>query len=59
MFNVECCKLYDRLSLKFFKGMLLNGHPGGFVYFFFEVNCQKRELNFSWGNVTSIESMVW
>ena len=28
--------------------MLLNayGHPGGFV--FFEVDCQKRGLNFSW-----------
>ena len=33
MFNVECCKLHDRLSLKFFRGMLLNGHRGGFVFF--------------------------
>ena len=33
MFNVECCKLHDRGSLKFFRGMLLNGHPGGFVFF--------------------------
>ena len=33
MFNVECCKLHDRWSLKFFRGMLLNGHPGGFVFF--------------------------
>ena len=31
MFNVECCKLHDRGSLKFFRGTLLNGHPGGFV----------------------------
>ena len=36
MFNVECCKLHDRLSLKFFRGMLLNEH-------------QKRGLSFSWG----------
>ena len=33
MFNVECCKLHDRGSLKFFRGMLLSGHPGGFVFF--------------------------
>ena len=33
MFNVKCCKLHDRGSLKFFRGMLLNGHPGGFVFF--------------------------
>ena len=33
MFNVECCKLHDRWSLNFLKGILLNGHPGGFVFF--------------------------
>ena len=33
MFNVKCCKLHDRESLNFFRGMLLNGHPGGFVFF--------------------------
>ena len=33
MFNKEYCKLNDRGSLKFFRGMLLNGHPGGFVFF--------------------------
>ena len=33
MFNVECCKLHDNWSLKFFRGMLLNGNPGGFVFF--------------------------
>ena len=33
MFNVECCKLHDRWSLKFFRGMLLNGDPGGFAFF--------------------------
>ena len=33
MFDVECCKLHDRRSLIFFRGMLLNGHPGGFVFF--------------------------
>ena len=27
--------------------MLLNGHPGGFV--FFETDCHKRRLSFSWG----------
>ena len=32
MFNVECCKLHDRGSLKFYRGMLLNRHPGGFVF---------------------------
>ena len=30
---MEYCKLHDRGSLKFFKVMLLNGHPGGFVFF--------------------------
>ena len=33
MFNVECCKLHDRWSLNFFNRILLNGHPGGFVFF--------------------------
>ena len=33
MFYVECCKLHDRKSLKFFRGILLNGYPGGFVFF--------------------------
>ena len=33
MFNVECCKLHDRWSLKFFRGMLLNGLSGGFAFF--------------------------
>ena len=46
MLNVECGKLHDR-SLKFFRGMLLNGDPGGFV-FFFDGDCQKRGLSFSW-----------
>ena len=31
--------------------MLLNGNPGGFV--FFEADYQKKELSFSWGDVTS------
>ena len=57
MFNVEFCKLHDRGSLKFFKGILLNGHPGGLV--FFQGDCQKRELHFSLGDVTSIETEVW
>ena len=26
---------------------------------FFEADCQERGLNFSWGDVTSIETMVW
>ena len=43
-------------SLKFFKGILLNGDVGGFV--FFEADCQESWLNFSWGDVTSIETMV-
>ena len=55
MFNVECYKLHDRSSLEFFRGMLLNGDPGGYV--FFEANCQKRGLNFSWGYVSSIQTM--
>ena len=33
MFNVECCKLHNRGSLKVFRRMLLNGHPGGFAFF--------------------------
>ena len=37
--------------------MLLNGDPGGFV--FFEADCQERVFNFSWGDVTSIETMVY
>ena len=32
MFNVECCKLHDRGIMRFFRGMLLNGHPSGFVF---------------------------
>ena len=57
MFNVECCKLQTAMlqSLKFFREMLLHRHPGGFV-FFFEADCQKRGLNFSLGNVTSIKT---
>ena len=30
---MECCKLHDRGILKFFRGILLNGHPSGFVFF--------------------------
>ena len=30
---MECCKLHDRGSSTFFRGMLLNGDPGGFVFF--------------------------
>ena len=33
MFNVQCCKLHDRWSLKIFRGILLNGDPGVFVFF--------------------------
>ena len=33
IFNKECCKFHDRGSLKFFRRMLLNEHPGGFVFF--------------------------
>ena len=39
--NAECCKLYDRGSLKFFRGRLLNEHPGDFV-FFFKRTARKR-----------------
>ena len=39
MFNAEYSKLYGSRSLNFFKGTLLNGHPGGFV--FFQKVCQK------------------
>ena len=39
MFNAEYSKLYGSGSLNFFKGTLLNGHPGGFV--FFQEVCHK------------------
>ena len=49
------------MKFEFFRGMLLYGDPGGFV--FFEADCQERGLNVSWGggggDVTSIETMVW
>ena len=44
------------MKFEFFRGMLLYGDPGGFV--FFEADCQEMGLNFSWGDVTSIETMV-
>ena len=37
--------------------MLLNGDPGGFV--FFEADCQEKGLNFSWGDVKSTETIVF
>ena len=39
MFNAEYSKLYGSGSLNFLKGTLLNGHPGGFV--FFQEVCHK------------------
>ena len=27
--------------------------------YLFEADCQERELNFSWGDVSSIETMIW
>ena len=56
MFNVDCCKLNDRGSLKFFSGMLLNGHPGSFA--FFSGQLPEKGDSISWGNVTSIETVV-
>ena len=35
------------MKLIFFRGMLLNGDPGGFI--FFEADCQERGLKFSFG----------
>ena len=35
------------MKLIFFRGMLLNGDPGGFV--FFEADCQEKGLKFSFG----------
>ena len=35
------------MKLIFFRGILLNGDPGGFV--FFEADCQERGLKFSFG----------
>ena len=43
--------------VKIFRAMLLTGDLGGFV--FFEADCQERGINFSWGDVTSIEAMAW
>ena len=46
--------------MKFFRGILLNGHPGGFV--FFDVGCQKRvhgrgyDLNKNYGMVVILLS---
>ena len=45
------------MKFELFRGMLLNGDSGGFA--FFEADCQERGLNFSFGDVTSIEAMVW
>ena len=56
---MECCKLHERSNLKFFRGMLLNGHPGGFGGHGHKADCQKKGLNFSSGDVTSIETVVW
>ena len=51
MFNVECCKLHDRWSLKFLRGMLLNGDAGGFVLFW--IGLQEKGAHdlggISWG----------
>ena len=44
------------MKFEFFRKMLLNGDPGGFV--FFEADSQERGLNLSWGDVTSMETMV-
>ena len=52
MFNVECCKLHDRGSLKFFRRMLLNDHPGGFV--FFSGGLPEKEAQFFF-----IETVLW
>ena len=57
MFNVECCKLIDRGSLKFFRGMLLNGHPGRFVFFLGRL--PEKGAQFFLGDVSSIETVVW
>ena len=52
MFDVERCKLYDRGSLKFFSGMLLNGNPAGFVFFL--GGLLEKGSQFFGGNVTSL-----
>ena len=45
-------------EVRIFLGVvLLNGDPGGFV--FFEADCQERGLKFSLGDATFIETMVW
>ena len=54
MFNVEYCKLHERGTLKFFRGMLLNGHPGGFV--FFSGGLSEKGAQFFLGDVTSVET---
>ena len=54
MFDVECCKLRDRGGLKFFRVVLLNEHPGGFV--FFSGGLPEKGAQFL---LTSIETVVW
>ena len=44
MLNVECYKLHDRWSLKFFRETLLNGHPGGFVFFWSELPEKRAQF---------------
>ena len=49
MFNVECCNFHDRgSSREFFRGMLLSGYPGGFVFFSGGLP-EKRAQVFLWG----------
>ena len=54
MVNVECRKLHDRESLKFFRGVLLNEHPGGCV--FCSGGLPEKGAQFFLGDVTSIET---
>ena len=48
MFNVKCCKLHGRWSLKFLRGMLLNGHPGECLLFLRRTG-RKGDSIFHWG----------
>ena len=43
--------------MKFFRGLLLNGHPGGFELFL-RLTAKKGGSVFLGGDVTSIETMI-
>ena len=57
MFTVECSKIHERGGLKIFRGMLLNGHPGGFVYF--SGGLPEKRAQFFLGDVNFTETVVW